>query len=46
MKKLLKSEVYETHEQCTGTLFITEKSKHATGKKIRKERNANADPNG
>ena len=37
MKKLLKSEVYEIHEQCTGTLFIIEKSKHVTGKKKRRK---------
>ena len=33
MKKLLKSKVCETHEQCTGALFTTEKLKHAAGKK-------------
>ena len=36
----MKSEVCGTREQCTGILFTTEKSKHATRKK-KKERNAN-----
>ena len=38
MKKLLKSEVFGTHEQCTGALFTAEKSKHAVGKKKRKKK--------
>ena len=38
MKKLLKSEVYKIHEQCTGALFTAKKSKHAAGnKKIKKK---------
>ena len=45
MKKLLKSEVCGTHEQCTGALFTVEKSKRAVGgEKKREERNANVDP--
>ena len=44
MKKLLKSEVYGTREQCMDALFIAEKSKHTAGKrKKKKERNANVD---
>ena len=45
MKKLLKSEVCGTREQCTGALFTAKKSKHATGKKKekKKERNTNVD---
>ena len=50
MKKLLKSKVCETHEQCTGALFTAEKLKHAMGKKKmgkkRKRESANVDPNG
>ena len=46
MKKLLKSEVCGTREQCTGALFTAEKSKHAAGEKKekKKERNTNLDP--
>ena len=47
MKKLLKSEVYKIHEQCTGALF-TAKSQNMRleikNKKERKKRNANVDP--
>ena len=46
MKKLLKSEVCGTREQCTGALFTTEKSKHAAKKKKGKRGSTNADPNG
>ena len=45
MKKLLKSEVCGTCEQCAGALFTAEKSKHAA-RKIKRERNANMDPTG
>ena len=38
MKKLLKSEVCGTREQCTGALFTAEKSKHAAGKKKEKKK--------
>ena len=37
MKKLLKSEICGTCEQCTDTLFIVEKSKHTAGKKKEKK---------
>ena len=37
MKNRLKSEVFGTREQCTGALFIAEKSKHVTGEKKKKE---------
>ena len=43
MKKLLKSEVYGTREQCTDALFTAENSKHTAGKRKKKERNANVD---
>ena len=41
MKKLLRSEICGTREQCTGALFTKEKSKHAAegkkkGRKTRK----------
>ena len=45
MKKLLKSEFFRSREQCTGALFIEEKSITATKKKKRKHGNANADVN-
>ena len=38
MKKLLKSEVCGTREQCTGALFTAEKSKHAAGEKKEKKK--------
>ena len=38
MKKLLKSEVCETHKQYTSVLFNVEKSKHAAGKKKEKKK--------
>ena len=38
MKKLLKSEVCGTCEQCTGALFTAEKSKHADGEKKEKKK--------
>ena len=38
MKKLLKSEVCGTREQCTGALFTAEKSKHAAGEKKEKRK--------
>ena len=44
MKKLLKSKVCGTHEQCTDALFTAKKSKHVAGKKKKKERNTNVDP--
>ena len=44
MKKLLKSEVCGTCEQCMGALFTAKKSKHVAGKKKKKERNAKMDP--
>ena len=37
MKKLMKSEVCGTREQCTDILFTTEKSKHATRKKKKRK---------
>ena len=43
IKKLLKSEVWGT---CACALFTAKKSKHAAGKKKKKERNTNVDPNG
>ena len=48
MKKLLKSEFFRSREQCTGALFIEEKSITATKKKKKKKRkhgNINADVN-
>ena len=38
MKKLLKSEVCGTREQCMGALFTAKKSKHAAGKKKEKKK--------
>ena len=38
MKKLLKSEVCGTREQCTGALFTAEKSKHAAEEKKEKKK--------
>jgi len=47
MKKLLKSEVCGTREQCTGALFTAEKSKHAAGEKKKGgKKRKHADPNG
>ena len=51
MKKLLKSEVYGTREQCMDALFIAEKSKHTAGKRKKKGKKrkcgfSNVDPNG
>ena len=50
MKKLLKSEVCRTCEQCTGALFTAEKSKHAARKKKKGKKHkcgsVNVDPNG
>ena len=43
MKKLLRSEICGTREQCTGALFTKEKSKHtAEGKKNKEGKRANA----
>ena len=43
MKKLLRSEICGTREQCTGALFTKEKSKHAVeGKKKKEGKRANA----
>ena len=43
IKKLLKSKVWGICEQCTGALFTAKKSKHAVGKKKKKERNTYVD---
>ena len=40
MKKLLKSGVCESYEQCTSALFIREKSTITAGKKKKKRENA------
>ena len=37
MKKLLKSKICGTREQCIGALFSVEKSKHVAGKKKKKK---------